>query len=314
MGDTPCQAVLDNINRVVVGKNGAAELLMMALLANGHVLIEDVPGLGKTLLAKTLARSIGGTFNRIQFTPDLLPSDITGFNVFNQKSGQFVFQPGPVMCNVLLADEINRTIPRTQSSLLESMEEHQVTVDGKTMPLPQPFLVVATQNPIELDGTFPLPEAQLDRFLIRVSLGYPDKKEELVILDRFQASDPLATLPPITRPEELIELQQMRCKIRVSLAVREYIIDLAHATRRHRALRFGVSPRGTLGLMRAGQALALLRQRDYVLPDDIKTLAQPVLAHRLILKEEERLRGGKPAEIIEEILKKVPVPGTAERD
>ncbi|MBI9082480.1 MAG: MoxR family ATPase [Desulfobacterales bacterium] len=314
MDDTPCQAVLDNINRVMVGKRDAAELLMVALLANGHVLIEDVPGLGKTLLAKALAKSIGGTFKRIQFTPDLLPSDITGFNVFNQKSGEFIFQPGPVMSNVLLADEINRTIPRTQSSLLESMEEHQVTVDGKTMPLPRPFLVVATQNPIEMDGTFPLPEAQMDRFLIRVSLGYPDKKEELTILDRFRENDPLAALAPVTQPEELIELQQARCKIRVSVAVREYIIDLAVATRSHRALRFGVSPRGSLGLLRAGQALALLRQRDYVLPDDIKYLVQPVLAHRLIFKEEERLRGGNPAEIVAEILQKVPVPGTAERD
>ena len=313
MGDTPCQAVLNNINRVVVGKREAAELLMVALLANGHVLIEDVPGLGKTLLAKALAKSIGGTFKRIQFTPDLLPSDITGFNVFNQKSGEFIFQPGPVMSHVLLADEINRTIPRTQSSLLESMEEHQVTVDGKTMPLPRPFLVVATQNPIEMDGTFPLPEAQLDRFLIRVGLGYPEKNEELTILERFQENDPLAALPPVTRPEELMELQQTRCKINVSKAVREYIIDMAAATRNHRSLRFGVSPRGTLGLLRAGQALALLRQRDYVLPDDIKTLAHPVLAHRLIFKEEERLRGTNAAEIIEEILQKVPVPGTSEK-
>ena len=313
MNDTPCQAVLENIDRIVVGKRAAAELLMVALLANGHVLIEDVPGLGKTLLAKALARSIGGTFKRIQFTPDLLPSDITGFNVFNQKSGQFTFQPGPVMSNVLLADEINRTIPRTQSSLLESMEEQQVTVDGKTMALPRPFLVVATQNPIEMDGTFPLPEAQLDRFLIQVSLGYPDKNEELAILERFQETDPLAALSSVTRPEELIERQRRRCKIGVSAAVREYIIDIAAATRNHRALRFGVSPRASLGLLRAGQALALLRRRDYVLPDDIKTLALPVLAHRMILKEEERLRGTHPAKIVEDVLRQVPVPGTAEK-
>lgn len=308
MDYTPCQAVLDNIGRVVIGKREPAELLVVALLAEGHVLIEDVPGLGKTLLAKSLAKSIGGAFKRIQFTPDLLPSDITGFNVFNQRSGQFIFQPGPVMCNVLLADEINRTIPRTQSSLLESMEEYQVTVDGKTLCLPMPFLVVATQNPIELDGTFPLPEAQLDRFLIRVSLGYPDKAEEMAILERFQEQDPLAELKAVTDPDQLIALQQARRKIHVSAAVREYITDLSNATRRHAALRFGVSPRGALGLMRAGQALAALRHRTYVLPDDLKYLARPVLAHRLILKEEERLRGGSAELIIDEILQQVPVP------
>lgn len=312
MNFTPCQAVLDNIARVVVGKHGPTELLIVALLAEGHVLIEDVPGLGKTLLAKSLARSIGGTFKRIQFTPDLLPSDITGFNVFNQQSGQFIFQPGPVMCNVLLADEINRTIPRTQSSLLESMEEYQVTVDGKTLALPMPFLVVATQNPIELDGTFPLPEAQLDRFLIRVSLGYPDKAEEMAILERFQEDDPLTALQPVTHPDELIAMQQARRKIRVSAAVREYITDLAGATRQHPALRFGVSPRGALGLLRAAQALAALRRRDYVLPDDLKYLALPVLAHRLILKEEERLRGESAESIVEDILRQVPVPAPTE--
>lgn len=312
MNFTPCRAVLDNIAQVVVGKQGPAELLIVALLAEGHVLIEDVPGLGKTLLAKSLARSIGGTFKRIQFTPDLLPSDITGFNVFNQQSGQFIFQPGPVMCNVLLADEINRTIPRTQSSLLESMEEYQVTVDGKTMALPVPFLVVATQNPIELDGTFPLPEAQLDRFLMRVKLGYPDKAEEIAILARFQEEDPMAALQPATDPDELIVMQQARRKIRVSAAVREYIADIAVVTRRHPALRFGISPRGTLGWLRAAQALAALRGRDYVLPDDLKYLALPVLAHRLILKEEERLRGGNAAAIITEVLLQVAVPAPTE--
>lgn len=308
MDYTPCQAILENIGRVVVGKHAPAELLVIALLAEGHVLIEDVPGLGKTLLAKSLAKSIGGTFKRIQFTPDLLPSDITGFNVFNQQSGRFTFQPGPVMCNVLLADEINRTIPRTQSSLLESMEEYQVTVDGKTLPLPLPFLVVATQNPIELDGTFPLPEAQLDRFLIQVSLGYPDKQEEMAILERFQDDNPLALLEAVSHPEQLIALQRQRRKIHVSAAVREYITDLANATRTHPAIRFGVSPRGALGLLRAGQAMAALRQRDYVLPDDLKYLAQPVLAHRLILKEEERLRGETAASLIQAILHQVPVP------
>jgi MoxR-like ATPase len=305
---SPCHAVLENIARVVVGQQAPAELLMAALLAEGHVLIEDLPGLGKTLLAKSLARSIGGTFKRIQFTPDLLPADITGFNVFNPQTGQFVFQPGPVMCNVLLADEINRTIPRTQASLLESMEEHQVTVDGQTLALPRPFLVVATQNPIEMDGTFPLPEAQLDRFLIRVHLGYPAKAEEMQILERFQAHDPLVDLKAVGSPDLLIQLQQDRAMIHVSGPVREYIAELARATRTHQALRFGVSPRGALGLLRASQALAALRGRRYVLPDDVKYLAMPVLAHRLILKERERLRGAVAEDVLVEIVDHVQVP------
>ena len=304
----PCQAILENIARVVVGKQRPAELLMVALLAEGHVLIEDVPGLGKTLIAKSLAKSIGGEFKRIQFTPDLLPSDITGFNVFNQQSGQFIFQPGPVMCNVLLADEINRTIPRTQSSLLESMEERQVTVDGKTLALPTPFMVAATQNPIELDGTFPLPEAQLDRFLLRIELGYPDKDEEIAILERFQSEDPLASLDAVIQPDQLARMQAARRQIHVSAPVREYIADLAEATRSHNKLRFGVSPRGSLGLQRAGQAMAAIRHRDYVLPDDLKYLARPVLAHRLILTEEERLSGGSTEQILQDIINRVPVP------
>ena len=308
MDFAPCHAVLENIARVVVGQCAPAELLMVALLAEGHVLIEDVPGLGKTLLAKTLARSIGGEFKRIQFTPDLLPADITGFNVFNPQNGQFVFQPGPVMCNVLLADEINRTIPRTQSSLLESMEEHQVTVDGQTLALPRPFMVVATQNPIEMDGTFPLPEAQLDRFLIRVHLGYPARAEEVQILERFQAHDPLADLKAVASPDLLIRLQHDRAQIHVAGPVREYIAALAGATRTHPALRFGVSPRGALGLLRAGQALAALRGRGYVLPDDVKYLALPVLAHRLILKEQERLRGEAAEAVLAEIVAHLQVP------
>jgi MoxR-like ATPase len=273
------------------------------------VLLEDVPGLGKTLLAKTLARSIGGTFNRIQFTPDLLPADITGFNVYDQRTGAFVLQPGPVMTHVLLADEINRTIPRTQSSLLESMEERQVTVDGQTLPLPRPFFVVATQNPIELEGTFPLPEAQLDRFLLRVRLGYPEREEEIAILQRFQEGQPLADLPVVASLEEVVALQDRRRAIRVSAPVREYIADLARATRRHDSLRFGASPRGSLGLMRAAQALAALRGRDYVLPDDVKLLAAPVLAHRLVLQEAARLRGERAERFLEEILDRTPVPG-----
>ncbi len=303
-----CSTILKNIARVIVGKDRVTELLLVAILADGHVLLEDVPGLGKTLIAKSLAMSIGGSFKRIQFTPDLLPADITGFNVYNQQTGRFLFQAGPVMTNVLLADEINRTIPRTQSSLLESMEERQVTVDGETLPLPHPFFVMATQNPIELEGTFPLPEAQLDRFLLKVHLGYPGRAEEISILERFQEDDPLLSLKAVVGLEEITALQSVRKKVRVSEPVREYISDIVRATRDHKAVRYGSSPRGSLGLMRAAQSLAAVRGREYVLPDDIKTLATPVLAHRLILKEEERLRGGTPEHFIEEILNRVEVP------
>jgi len=303
-----CQRIIENISRVIVGKRDVIELLLVALLGDGHVLLEDVPGLGKTLLAKSLARSMGGTFKRVQFTPDLLPSDITGFNVYNQQSGMFIYQSGPVSTNVLVADEINRTIPRTQASLLESMEERQVTVDGKTHILPQPFFVMATQNPIELEGTFPLPEAQLDRFLLKIHLGYPDRNEEISILNRFQEDDPLPGLNPVTEPEDIVELQQVRKRIMVSRAVQEYITDIVRATRENAALRYGASPRGSLGLMRAGQSLAALRGRDYVLPDDIKYLAGPVLAHRLILRDEERLRGGMAEDVLEEIIRQQPVP------
>ena len=306
------QEIMVNISRVIVGKQQTIELLLTALLADGHVLLEDIPGLGKTLIAKCLARSIGGSFKRVQFTPDLLPADITGFNIYNQQTGQFSFQPGPVMTHILLADEINRTIPRTQSSLLESMEERQVTVDGQTYCLPRPFFVMATQNPIELEGTFPLPEAQLDRFLLRISLGYPDREEEITILERFQKEDPLLQLAPVASPEQILALQQSRKNIRISHPVREYITDIVRATRSNPSLRLGASPRGSLGLMRAGQALAAVRGRDYVLPDDIKALTVPVLAHRLILTEEERLRGETPAHFLQQILSQVPVPAPAE--
>jgi len=304
--------IIENISQVIVGKRHAIELLLVALLADGHALIEDVPGLGKTLMAKSLARTIGGSFKRVQFTPDLLPSDITGFNVYNQQAGQFMYQSGPVITNILLADEINRTIPRTQSSLLESMEERQVTVDGQTYILPHPFFVMATQNPIELEGTFPLPEAQLDRFLLKLRLGYPEKEEEISILERFREEDPLGNLEAVASPEQITELQGERKKIRISLPVREYIADIVRATRRNKSLRFGASPRGSLGLMRTGQALAALRRRDFVLPDDIKHLAVPVLAHRLILTDEERLRGETPEHFLEEILGLIPVPAPTE--
>jgi len=303
-----CKKLVENISRVIIGKQEVIELLLTALLADGHILLEDVPGLGKTILAKALARSMDGTFKRVQFTPDLLPADITGFNVYNQQKGDFAFQPGPVMSNILLADEINRTIPRTQSSLLESMEERQVTVDGKTIPLPHPFFVMATQNPIELEGTFPLPEAQLDRFLLRIGLGYPDKHEEILIMERFQKADPLRELGAVAALSEVAELQQASKEIRVSRPVHEYIAEITGQTRTHPSLRFGSSPRGSMGLMRAGQALAALRGRGYVLPDDIKYLVLPVLGHRIILKEEELLRGEKPESILNSIMEQIPVP------
>jgi len=308
MDFSPCQNIMDNVSRVVIGKKRSIELLLVALLAEGHVLLEDVPGVAKTLLAKCLAKSIGGVFNRVQFTPDLMPTDITGFNVFDPQSARFSFRPGPVMTHVLLADEINRTIPRTQSSLLECMEERQVTIDGQTHVLPSPFFVMATQNPIELEGTFPLPEAQLDRFLLKTRLGYPDKQEEIAILERFQQADPLQKLTAVASPEEIIRLQANRRNIVISEPVREYIADLVRATRDHPAIQFGASPRGSLSLMRAGQALAALQHREYTLPDDIKSLAIPVLAHRLILKDQDRLRGALPEHILEELVTQVPIP------
>ena len=297
-----------NINKVIVGKSTAIELILVALLAEGHLLLEDVPGVGKTLIARSLARSIGGKFRRIQFTPDLLPSDITGFNIYNQKEGQFIFQSGPVMTNILLADEINRTIPRTQSSLLESMQEKQVTVDGVTMNLPSPFFVMATQNPIELEGTFPLPEAQLDRFLMQIKLGYPSQKEEIAILERFQKEDPLERLQAVITPEEILNLQKERQKINVSRKINHYIVSLVKATRNSPLIRYGASPRASLHLMQAAQALAALRNRDYVLPDDIKELFIPIIAHRIVIETKESLKGNTSQEILKEVLNQTEVP------
>ncbi|MBI4295017.1 MAG: MoxR family ATPase [Chloroflexi bacterium] len=302
------EKVLDNVGRVIVGKRTAAELLLVALLGGGHTLVEDVPGVGKTLLAKAMARSIGGVFKRIQFTPDLLPSDVTGAHVYNPRTSQFEFRPGPIVANVVLADEINRATPRTQSCLLECMQERQVTSDGETTPLPRPFLVIATQNPIELEGTFPLPEAQLDRFLLRMDLGYPSRAEENIILSRFEDSDPLDSLETVITAGELMGHQEQVRRVYVEDSVRDYIVGLVRVTREHPSLRLGGSPRATLSLQTACQALAAVRGRGFILPDDAKYLAAPVLAHRLMVKAESRLRGASAAAIIQEVLSQVPVP------
>lgn len=310
MGSATCNTITENISSVVVGKRRTIELMLVALIAEGHILLEDVPGVAKTLLAKCLAKSIGGTFNRIQFTPDLMPADITGFNVWDQNIGEFSFHPGPVISHILLADEINRTIPRTQSSLLECMEESQLTVDGKTYSLPNPFFVIATQNPIELEGTFPLPEAQLDRFLLKARLGYPDRAEEIQIMEQFQEKDPFEEMAVVATPEEMLELRKARRSIRVSAPIKEYIADIVRATRSHAAVEFGASPRGSLGLMKAGQAQALVRGREFVLPDDIKSLTVPVIAHRLVLKQQERLRGEDSRALLESILEDISIPSS----
>ncbi len=300
--------ITENVNKVIVGKEEVVELALIALLCEGHVLIEDVPGIGKTTLAKSLARSLGCSFQRIQFTPDLLPSDVTGLYYFNQKAQDFEFRPGPIMAQVVLADEINRATPRTQSALLEAMQERQVTVDGHTMPLPRPFLVLATQNPIELEGTFPLPEAQIDRFLLKIGLGYPTVDEESAILLRFERDDPLSDLQPVTTPEELIAMQDKVRQVRVEDSVRRYVVQVARATREHQSIALGVSPRGTMALYRTAQARAAIRGRDFVIPDDVKTLAPYVLTHRLILDPQTRLRGRTAQEVMVEVLEQVPVP------
>jgi MoxR-like ATPase len=280
----------------------------VALLCEGHVLIEDVPGIGKTMLAKAVSRSLGCTFKRIQCTPDLLPSDVIGIHYFNQKTSEFQFRPGPVMANTVLVDEINRATPRTQSCLLECMQEQQVTVDLETIPLPRPFLIIATQNPIELEGTFPLPEAQLDRFLLRVGLGYPTKDEEGTILSRFQRSNPLDSLTSVIEAKELLELQQLCRQVYVENSVRDYITAITRATRCHDGIKLGASPRASLGLHLASQALAAIQGRNYVIPDDVKHLAVPALAHRLISKTEARLRGHSVEAIVSEVVSTIAVP------
>jgi len=301
-------AVLSNVEKVIVGKSEVIELTLAALLCEGHVLIEDVPGTGKTTLAKAIARSLDCSFQRIQFTPDLLPSDVTGLYFFNQKSQEFEFRPGPVLAQIVLADEINRATPRTQSALLEAMQEHQVSVDLQTHPLPRPFLVLATQNPIELEGTFPLPEAQVDRFLMKIRLGYPSELDENNMLLRFEQHDPLEELQPVLTTEQLLAFQQQVRSIRVEESVRQYSVQVTRATRSHPAVELGVSPRGSLALYRTAQALAALRGRDFVIPDDIKYLAPSVLTHRISIHPQTRLRGRTPEQVITEIVDSVPVP------
>lgn len=300
--------VQESISLVMVGKSAEIELLLVALLCEGHVLIEDVPGIGKTTLAKSLARSLSCSFSRIQFTPDLLPSDITGTSIYNQRTGEFETRRGPIFSQIVLTDEINRSGPRTQSALLEAMEERQVTIDVETVPLPRPFMVLATQNPVELEGTFPLPEAQLDRFLVKLSLGYPSEDDERGIIRRFREGNPLGDLQPVAGPEEIMSAQRAVRAVYVSPVVEGYIVQVIRATRQHEAVELGASPRATLALLRTSQALAAILGRDYILPDDVKRMAVPTLAHRVMLGSRTRLRGRDNAAVVAEIVESVPVP------
>ncbi len=306
---TFAQKVCDNVEKVIIGKHQTVEQTLIALLCQGHILIEDVPGTGKTILALAVARSTGCSFRRIQFTPDMLPSDVTGVSVFNQKTREFEFRQGPVFAQIVLTDEINRATPKTQSALLEAMEERQVTVDGQTYPMDSPFLVLATQNPIEYEGTFPLPEAQLDRFMLRIHLGYPDKASELNILDAQQFAHPITTLEQVVSKEELLETQKEVKKVYMDDLVKSYIIELCTATREHPDVYLGASPRGSLALYKTSQALAAVRQRDYVIPDDVKYLAEATLAHRLIISPAARIKNVSATEVIADILSSIPVPG-----
>jgi MoxR-like ATPase len=308
---TVANRIIDNVATVIVGKRDAIELVAVALLANGHILIEDVPGVGKTTLAKAIARSVGLSFKRVQFTPDLLPSDVTGVTIFNQKTREFEFREGPVMAQIVLADEVNRATPKTQSALLEAMEERQITVDGTTYALPEPFLVLATQNPIEYEGTFPLPEAQLDRFLMRVNLGYPDRADELQVLASQQRERPIDDIQQVVTLEEVFAAQEAVKDVYVDPLVSNYIVDISRATRDHNDVYLGASPRGSLGLYRAGQAMAAVAGRDYVVPDDIKRLAEAVLSHRVIVSPAARIRSVDTRAIVSGILDFVPVPGAS---
>ena len=307
------ERLIQNVGQVILGKRDVIELTVICLLCQGHLLIEDVPGVGKTMLAKALARSLGGSFKRIQFTPDMLPSDVTGTSIYNQKTGDFEFRPGPIMAQIVLADEINRATPKTQAALLEAMEERQVTVDGVTYPLGPPFLVLATQNPIEYEGTFPLPEAQLDRFLMRVSLGYPSPEQEMAILDAQQFRHPIEQLKQVTTVEALVATQEAIKSVYADKLIKEYIVALVDATRRHPEVYLGASPRGALTLFRAAQARAAIHNRDYVIPDDIKALAPATLGHRIIISPAARLRGTVASDILDQLLRTTPVPGARVR-
>lgn len=300
--------LIDNIETVIVGKRNVIEKVVIALISGGHVLLEDVPGVGKTLMVHTVAKSIGCSFKRIQFTPDLLPSDITGVSVYNQKLGDFEFKVGPIMNQIILADEINRTSPKTQSSLLEVLEEHQITVDGITYRVAEPFMVLATQNPIEYEGTFPLPEAQLDRFMIKISIGYPDTNDEKQILRRFKVENPIDRVKPVVTSYDILDLQNFVKHVYVDESIDDYIIDIVRATRSSHEIELGASPRGSLALFRVCQARAVVCGREYVIPDDVKEMAKTVLSHRLILKPEAKLRGEMAEQVIENILKRVRVP------
>ncbi len=307
------ERILENVEKVIIGKRRELQLAITAMMCGGHMLIEDVPGVGKTMLARAIAASTGCQFRRIQFTPDLLPSDITGVSIYNQKEGDFEFRPGPIIAQVVLADEINRATPKTQSALLEAMEERQVTVDGVTHKLPPPFMVMATQNPIEYEGTFPLPEAQLDRFLIRVHLGYPSPTDEVLVLDQQQITHPVDTIAAVTDPNEVLQLQKAVKEIYVDPLIKQYIVQLATATRDHEAVYLGASPRGSLALFRTGQARALLEGRDFVTPDDVKELALVTLGHRIILSPGAKVKGTTVADVVGACLNRVPVPGSRAR-
>ena len=303
------QKIIENIEKVIVGKSRAVELGVIALMCEGHALIEDVPGVGKTMLARSIARSVGASFKRIQFTPDLLPTDVTGVSIYNQQTGEFEFREGPIIAQMVLADEVNRATPKTQSAMLEAMDERQVTVEGITHSVPTPFMVMATQNPVEYEGTFPLPEAQLDRFLLIINLGYPTIEEELEIIERQAMTHPIETLEPVATAQQVMDIQRAIRAIYVDDLVKEYIVNLTNATRSHADISLGASPRASLAMYRGGQAIALIRGRDFVLPDDVKDLAQPMLSHRMIVSPAARMRGVSSPDVVETILEQTPVPG-----